>query len=334
MKSSAIAPSNIAFTKYWGKSNDELTLPLNDSISMSLSDVTTHTTVEFSDTYTEDEVYIGDSEQDVTKVSGDKAKRVIDQLNRLRKMAGVSTLAKVVSKNTFPTGVGIASSASAFAALTKACVDALNITVDEKQLSILTRLAGSGSAARSVFGGFVKWNYADTSEKSFAEQIVNESEWLLEDAIIITSTKEKGASSLEGHSSAQTSPYLQSRLADVKQRNKIIETAIKNKDFKTLGEEMEKDMISLHFMAMSSEPPIFYWNGTTVEVLAAVRALRESGTQVYATIDAGPNVHLIYEQDSKTTQKIKDTFQNLSGVSTIIVAPIGKGVVTTNTHLF
>lgn len=334
MKSSAIAPSNIAFTKYWGKSNDLLTLPLNDSISMSLSDLTTHTTVEFSDQYKEDCVFIGDSEQPITQVSGEKAKRVIEQLNRLRKMAGVTLFAKVVSKNSFPTGVGIASSASAFAALTKAAVNALNIIVTNKELSISTRLAGSGSAARSVYGGFVKWNFAKTSEGSYAEQILDEKSWQLEDAVVITSTKEKGSSSLEGHSSAKTSPYLEARLADVKKRNKLIERAIKNHDFKVLGEEMEKDMLSLHFMAMSSLPPIFYWNGTTVEVLAAVRELRKSGTEVYATIDAGPNVHLIYEKSSRTSQKIKEVFQKIPGVSTILFASIGEGVKTTSSHLF
>lgn len=334
MKSSAIAPSNIAFTKYWGKSNDELTLPLNDSISMSLSDLTTHTTVEFSDQYKEDEVSIGDSEQGVAKVSGEKAKRVIEQLNRLKKIAKIKTFAKVVSKNTFPTGVGIASSASAFAALTKAAVDALGVIVSDKELSILTRLAGSGSAARSVFGGFVKWNFDHTSEGSFSEQILDEKSWLLEDTVVITSTKEKGSSSLEGHSSARTSPYLQARLADVEKRNRLIDRAIRNKNLKILGEEMEKDMLSLHFMAMSSVPPIFYWNGATVEVLAAVRSLRDNGTPVYATIDAGPNVHLIYEKSTKTTRTITEVFKDVPGVTDLIFASVGKGVKSTDKHLF
>lgn len=334
MKASAIAPSNIAFSKYWGKSNDALTLPLNDSISMSLARVTTHTTVEFLDSFAEDEVWIGDSETAVTQVNGSKAKRVTAQLERLRQEAGIKQRAKVVSKNSFPTGVGIASSASAFAALTAATAAALKMKVTAKELSILTRLAGSGSAARSIYGGFVRWKHADTSDESYAEQIADETSWALEDAIIITSTKEKNSSSLEGHASAQTSPYLSARLAELPQRNLLIEQAILDKNITELGEEIEKDMISLHFMAMSSVPPIFYWNGATVEVLAAARELRSKGIAAYASLDAGPNVHLIYEANQKNKKAVTAVFNDFPGVEKVIIAPIGPGVKLTDMHLF
>lgn len=156
-KGSAIAPSNIAFSKYWGKQDDELTLPINDSISMTLEGVFTHTTVEFSKDYKEDEVLLGDISNPISRVGGSKKSRVVKHLNRFREINNTKLRARVVSTNNFPTGAGVASSASAFCALTLALIDAFKMEFSQREQSVLTRLAGSGSATRSIYGGFVQW---------------------------------------------------------------------------------------------------------------------------------------------------------------------------------
>ncbi len=332
LKASAVAPSNIAFSKYWGKQNDELTLPLNDSISMSLDQVKTHTTVEFADQYDQDQVLIGDETHPLQLVSGKKKSRVTDQLGFLREKAGIELKAKVVSQNNFPMGAGIASSASAFSALTAACLEALEIEVDKKEQSILTRLAGSGSATRSVFGGFVRWYHSDQSENCFAKQLYKPGYWSLADLILVVSSKHKKYSFLSGHQLAQTSPFLQAKVKQTKKANDQLEGAFKSKDFSLLGEVIEQEMFSLHSVAMTSDPSILYWSAETIDILKEVRQLRREGLEVYATLDAGPNVHLIMEQ--KNLDTIEKRFKQGFGVKRMYRCQVGKGVKTTSNHLF
>ena len=176
-KARAEAPSNLAFVKYWGKKDSALRIPTNNSISMNLSNAKTITSVEFDDAFAEDQVNI--------KSTGEKAgrgytTRVSGHLDRVREMAGVSTRALVVTENTFPESVGIASSASGFAALSVAATAALGLDLSEKQLSILARL-GSGSACRSIPSGFVEWQAGVDNETSFAKQIAPPDHWDLRD---------------------------------------------------------------------------------------------------------------------------------------------------------
>ncbi|MBD3279264.1 MAG: diphosphomevalonate decarboxylase [Candidatus Pacebacteria bacterium] len=332
LKASAIAPSNIAFSKYWGKIDDELTLPLNDSISMTLDTIFTHTTVEFGPQYAKNEVWLSDSKTKATLAKDQKQARVLQQLKRLRRLAGVKDFAKVVSHNNFPTGAGIASSASGFSALTAACLAALNIQVDKKQQSILTRLAGSGSATRSVYGGFVKWHQGKNSESSYAEQLYDQDHWDLANIILVTESAAKKHSSLIGHARSKSSPFMVARLKAVLQHNQDLETALKSKDFQLLGQVIEQEMFSLHAVTMTSQPPILYWNGTTVEILHEVRKLRDQGLESYATLDAGPNVHLITE--SSNIKKLQKHFSDFVGVKQIFVCKVGKGVKITKQHLF
>jgi len=158
MKGTAIAPSNIAFTKYWGRKNELLRLPENGSISMTLSNLLTTTTVEFSPKYKKDEIII-----DSKSVQPDEGERIIRHLDRVRAMASVPDKARVVSRNNFPCGTGLSSSASGFAALTLGALQAAGLHMSEKDISILARQA-SGSACRSIPGGFVEWRNGDTSE--------------------------------------------------------------------------------------------------------------------------------------------------------------------------
>ncbi len=318
----AIAPSNIAFVKYWGKSDNKLTLPQNASISMSLDALYTTTKVTFDSGLTTDEVWIQNDEGYNQLMSGSKASRVTEHLNRLRRIAGNQLFAKVESTNNFPTGVGIASSASAFAALTLAVVSALEIDSTEKEMSRLTRLAGSGSATRSIYGGYVEWLTGD-DQTSIAKQLAPENHWLLSDLVAIVSKTEKKVSSLEGHDLASTSPYFLPRLTELPQRLKKVRTAIKNKDLTLLGSELEPEALSLHTVAMTCVPPVFYPTTETFLVLEQLRELRKQGLEVYGTMDAGPNVHCICAQ--KDREKIETKLKELPYVSQIFAANVGQG---------
>ena len=208
-KSTAIAPSNIAFIKYWGKLDEALRLPLNDSFSMNLSGAYTTTTVEFSPSYTKDSVSIigGD-------FSSDEISRVVKSLDMIRKISGVTIFANVVTQNTFPKGAGAAASASGFAALTIAAFAALEKPMSEKELTVFARL-GSGSACRSIPDGFVEWFSASSSEDSYAASLYPSTYWEIYDVLAIVDNTMKKVSTSQGMESVKTSPALSERLAAI-----------------------------------------------------------------------------------------------------------------------
>lgn len=331
-KTSIIAPSNIAFTKYWGKSNDELTLPNNDSISMCLDNVYTHTTVSFAKKYQSDSVEVTFYNQEKKVLHGKQLHRVMQQVDRIRKIAKTNLPVKIVSKNNFPQGTGIASSASSFAALTHALVSNLDLQISQKELTVLTRLAGSGSATRSIPDGFVRWYQSKDSDTSYAKSIENPKHWQLSDVVVVVSSEEKKYSSLDGHQLASTSPFYKARLETLPKRNQVVHDAIKNKNFTILGEELEKEALSLHVASMTSEPSIWYWSPATIAVFDEVKKIREQGIQAYFTTDAGPNVHIICEQENRTL--INKHFSQLSYVETIFESNVGNGSREVEEHLF
>lgn len=332
MKATAQAPANIAFVKYWGKADDALTLPRNSSISMNLDSLHTTTTVEFDAALTEDEITLGFFGEPDTVVSGSKRDRVSKVLDQVRARAKSSLRARVLSRNNFPAEAGIASSASAFAALTTAAISAFGLQLSETELSIQTRLAGSGSAARSIPDGFVVWEKGHDSASSFAHSIAGHTHWALYDIVLVVATGSKAVSSLEGHHLAATSPFYEARLRELPDRLHKIETAIRNHDLQSLGEESEKDMISFHTTAMTSQPPIFYWNGASVDVMAEIRALRGQGIPAYYTLDAGPNVHVLCEGEN--VAKVQTYFEKHPLVKHVFVAKAGPGVRLISEHLF
>lgn len=303
-KASAVAHSNLAFVKYWGKANAELNLPLNNSISMNLSSAQTHTTVEFSDALTSDEVFLNDERLDPT---GFFWKRVSQQLDRVRALAHVEMVASVHSRNTFPSGVGIASSASGMAALTVAATAALKLDLAERELSILARL-GSGSASRSIPSGFVEWLAGEDSQSSYSHQIAPPEHWAITDVAVVVSASEKSMASSDGHLLALNSPFLRTRLASLSDRLNVMRRAILDRDFETFGRELESEAISLHAIAMTSawESPgawhsgIYYWTPATIELIQATQDWRRDGLHVYFTLDAGPTVHLICPKDQRS----------------------------------
>ena len=287
MKATAIAHANIAFTKFWGKAVPELNIPFNNSISMNLSNAITTTTVEFSDKYDQDIVDIVG-----TELKENEKQRIIKHLDKIRKLAGIETKARIVSKNSFPKSAGIASSASGHAALALAASAAAGLRLNEKELSCLARL-GSGSACRSIPAGFAEWHKGNSHDTSYATQICKPEDFDILDIVAITSGEEKKVSTTEGHELVHTSPLFPSRIKSVEEFNEEIKKAILNNDFKTFGGYTEKDALSLHAIMITSSPSIRYWNQGSLKVMDMVEGLRKNDIDAYFTIDAGPNIHII-----------------------------------------
>jgi diphosphomevalonate decarboxylase len=327
IKATAIACSNIAFVKYWGKRDEALRLPLNSSLSMALSQATTTTTVEFASHMSGDEVAI-----DGTRAQPNARRRVVRHLDRLRQIAGIDQPARVASRNSFPADAGIASSASGFAALTVAAAHAAGMELPLKALSSLARL-GSGSAARSIPGGFAEWHGGTGHDSSWSEQIAPPRHWPeLRDIVAVLNRGAKPVSSTDGMTLALTSPHLDARLALIPGRLERVRQAVLDRDIKTLGEVSEEEAIELHLIAMSSRPPIFYWSPATVALIHRVLAWRSQGLEVYFTIDAGPNVHLLCLEE--TAGSIVSALEGMGEVQQIIVNAAGPCACLCEEHLF
>jgi diphosphomevalonate decarboxylase len=316
-RATAISCSNIAFIKYWGNRDPELRIPWNDSISMNLSNATTTTTVAFDDALAEDVVVIGDRE-----VGGPTRQRVVVHLDRVRALAGITTRARVISRNSFPMGTGIASSASAFAALSLAATAAAGLTLTERELSCLARL-GSGSACRSVPAGFAWWQAGTSHETSYAVQLAPPDHWDLRDLVAVVSTEHKAVTSAEGHSLAPTSPFFQERLAHLPTRLEMVRRTLMDRDFETFGQAVEAEAIELHLIALTSQPPLRYLTPATLQIMHAVQTWRAEGLPVYFTLDAGPNVHLICE--APHAEELCSRLSHMPVVQDVIVNAPGPG---------
>ncbi len=327
MKKTAIAPANIAFVKYWGKTNEKLRLPANSSFAMTLDACTTTTTVEFSSHYQTDSfTFLGES------VSLAEKQRVFQFLNHFRRLAKKKLFARVVSQNSFPKSAGLASSASGFAALALAAASALNLKLSEKQLSILARL-GSGSACRSIPAGFVKWQKGKTNQNSYAYSVYPPHYWALCDILLVVSYQKKLSSSTAGQQISQkTSPFYQTRLKQAEVLLAQLEKAFSTKNFVQLGQIIEQDCLNFHAVALTSSPALFYWSPETLAVIKKVYQWRQNGLPVYFTIDAGPNVHLICE--AKNKKAVLTKVKKLKEVKKIIVNQPSRGAFLTNKHLF
>ena len=283
----AVANANIAFIKYWGNRDETLRIPSNSSLSMNLDGLVTRTTVSF----------LPDLPADVLELNGKPAEppaqaRVSGFLDHVRTLAGSSLFARVTSQNNFPTGAGIASSAAAFAALSLAAARAIGLELSEKDLSRLARL-GSGSACRSVPGGFVEWNAGTGDEDSYAVSIAPPQHWDLVDCIAVVASGHKTVGSTEGHALAGTSPLQAARLADAPRRLETARRALLERDFPTFADIVEQDSTLMHAVMMTSTPPLFYWEPPSLNIMKSVQAWRKAGLPCCFTLDAGANVHVI-----------------------------------------
>ena len=317
-QATAIAGSNIAFVKYWGNLDDDLNIPMNGSISMTLDAAHTITTVEFHPDLAADQLTING------RLAGRQAEdRASAHLDRIRHLAGKNWPARIISNNSFPTGAGIASSASGFAALTLAATRALGLNLSTSELSRLARL-GSGSASRSIDGGFVEWQPGGRHEDSYAVPLAPADHWDLVDIIAIISREHKQVGSATGHPLAHTSPFYQARLGAVQVTLQRVRRAIKERDFTTLGELIEEEAISLHVAAMTSKPSVLYWQPGTIALIHALRRWRAEGGPIgYFTMDAGPNVHVIARRHDAAT--LQEKILAVEGVQETLLCGVGPG---------
>jgi len=325
MKATAVAPSNIAFIKYWGRKDEKLRLPENGSLSMNLSNLLTTTTVEFNPDFKEDEIIINGQKE---KIEGNRA---IKHLDRIRKIAKINLKAKVVTKNNFPTGTGLSSSASGFAALTLAGAKAAGLNLSEKELSILAR-QGSGSACRSIPNGFVEWLDGDTSETSYGVSLYPENYWDIIDVVAVVSRNKKEVSTTEGQKLATSSPFFPVRLEKIKEKIKLIKKYLKEKNFVSFGELVEAEALELHAIMLTSTPSLIYWLPGTLKVMHAVKKWRQEGLQIYFTVNTGQDIHLICQR--KDVAKVVKKAEEVSDVQETIINYCSKGARLISSNLF
>lgn len=330
MKYTATANSNIALVKYWGKRDPVLFLPNNSSISMTVDGMYTMTTVGFGN-YSTDEFFLNGKRL----ADGEEFKEVQGHLDLIRHMSGESRRARVYSENTFPTAAGLASSASGFAALSLAGSRAAGLELDYRELSILAR-RGSGSASRSIEGGFVEWVRGEKTNgtDSYGVQIASPDHWPeFRMVVAVTQTGEKKTKSRAGMAQTiKTSPMYRGWLDTVDADLDAVRKGILDKNFRQVGETAELNCLKMHSTMITTNPPIIYWNPTTVEVIHAVHDWRDEGLQAYFTIDGGPQVKVLCLE--KDLNEVKRRLGEISSIkNTIIGKPGGKARLVDN-HLF
>ena len=316
-KFSAIAHPNIAFIKYWGNRDDALRLPLNGSISMNLSGLESRTTVQFDEALEHDTFELNGEFQ-----SSASLQRVSQFLDYVRRLVGSTSYARVSSTNNFPTGAGIASSASAFAALALAASKAAGLDLDQKDLSRLARL-GSGSACRSVPDGFVEWLPGKDDASSYAVSIAPKDHWDLVDAVAIISQEHKPIGSSAGHKLAHTSPLNAQRVLDAPERLKNCRDALLERDFARFADVVELDSNYMHAVMRTSNPPLVYWEPATEVLLWQVWQWRKQGHAVCATVDAGPNVHVLALKNE--LEWLREALVELPGVKKVLIGEPADG---------
>ena len=325
MKKTAVAPTNIAFIKYWGRKDEVLRLPTNGSISMNLSGLSTTTTVEFDKKYHKNEVTINGVNNEKESL------RVIKHLDRIRNLAHISEKAKVVSHNNFPSATGLSSSASGFAALTVAGCAAAGLALNTKELSILAR-QGSGSACRSIPDGFVEWVDGDTSDTSYAESIFPSDYWDIADIVVVVSDEKKDVLSSEGQQLVGTSPFMSTRLNLISEKIIQCKKYIQEKDFKSFGELVESEALELHAIMLTSQPSLIYWLPATIRMMKLVKKWRSEGLPVYFTVNTGQDIHLICEK--KDVSSLEEKLKAVQEIKKIIISYPSHGTVLTEEHLF
>jgi diphosphomevalonate decarboxylase len=308
VKATATAHPNIALVKYWGKRSERLILPHQSSLSVTLGPISVRTSVEFLRERGEDEVVLNGRQ-----AKGVERERVVDALKLVRADArralGRSLgRAVVASRGDFPASAGLASSAAAFAALSVAGRSAAGLPRDVKAESILAR-RGSGSACRSIEGGFVRWNRGRRPDghDSFAEHLFDEQHWpQLRMLVGMVSRAEKEVKSRDGmRATVETSPYYSAWAKDAEREVRAIVRHIERRDLEAVGELSERNAWRMHASALGADPPLCYLKPQTLAVIDACRSARREGVGVWFTLDAGPNpVLLTLEHDRKRVERM------------------------------
>ncbi|TAM12999.1 MAG: diphosphomevalonate decarboxylase [Nevskiaceae bacterium] len=318
-QAAAQAQPNIALVKYWGKRDVALNLPVVGSLSITLDSIWTRTLVCFEPALAQDTFILNGV---ANAAAGARASTSLDVL---RARAGITTRARIETRNNFPTGAGLASSASGFAALVTAAAAALGLELDARERSVLAR-RGSGSAARSIFGGYAEWHRGtrDDGTDSCAEPLLAASAWPLRVVVAVTSEAQKSVSSTDGMlRTARTSPY--ERAWESTQEADLAEAraAIHAHDFAKLAAVSEASCLKMHALAMAARPGLLYWNAATMAGLHCVRQLRAEGVPVFFTVDAGPQLKAVCLPEA--AEKVAAALCELPGVLRIVECGLGAG---------
>ncbi len=286
-RAAAFAPINIALVKYWGKRDDELNLPAASSISVTLAELGSLTVVAPEESLEANIMALNDK-----PLQGPGLLRVARVMRAIRELADTEVRAGIRSVNTVPTAQGLASSSSAFASLAKAAAAAYGLDADDETLSRIARL-GSGSASRSVHGGWVEWRRGvrDDGLDSVAGLVQPPEHWPLRALVCHVDVGQKKISSTEGMRwTRETSPYYDGWLKRCRQDYDHCKVAIADRDFRLLADIVEANCLAMHAVMMATEPPLIYWQPATLAIIHAVRSLRAQGAECLFTIDAGPSV--------------------------------------------
>jgi len=317
MQATALAHPNVAVIKYWGKRDVGLNLPAVGSLSLTLSGLHTRTVVRFETGLLADQFLLNG------KPDARALPRVSRCLDLLRSRAGVDCKAIVESSNDFPTGAGLASSASGYAALVKAAAAALQL---EPELDFLAEVAriGSGSAPRSLYGGIVLLDAAIGTDTTLCRTVAEPADWPLQVVVAITSRAAKDVGSTGGmESSRGTSPYYPTWVATHPPDLTAGLQAVAERDFERLADLAEHSCLKMHAVAMTSQPPLVYWSGATVECMQRIRSLRLKGVPVFYTIDAGPQLKAVCLPEA--TAQVRSELQQVPGVLDLILCDMGTG---------
>lgn len=319
MAATAIAHPNIALVKYWGKRDAGLNIPAVGSLSITLDGLTTTTTVSFDPGLREDRFLLDGRDAPAMR------ERVVRCLDLLRARTGSTDFAVVESGNDFPTAAGLASSASGFAALVVAADRALSTGIDRAELAEIARRC-SGSAGRSVFGGFVELGFVPGSDRLqvTTRQVLEPSAWPLRVAVAVTEAEPKKVGSTEGmERSRQTSPYYAAWVEA--SENDLFEArmAVERRDFEALADISESSCLKMHALMLSSRPGLVYWNGATVDCIHRLRGLREEGVPVFFTVDAGPQVKAVCLPEA--FERVEAELGAIPGVTRVVASGLGEG---------
>ena len=316
MKATARAHTNIALIKYWGKADAKLRLPLMSSLSMTLDKFYTDTSIEKSSENTE--FYLNNQKQDTESTN-----RVINYVRRLQNEFGFSDKLIIKSTNHVPTAAGLASSSSAFAALAGAFNKFYDLNLSDRELSRLARV-GSGSASRSIFGGFAVWQKGHDDLSSFAYSLDENPQMDLSLLAVELNCQKKKVSSTLGMKQAQTSPFFDTWINRNDYELEEMISAIKSNDFTKLGELAELNASEMHALNFTAQPGFTYFEPDTIKAIKLVQDLRQKGIECYYTIDAGPNIKILTQlRNIKDIEKIFESeFNNVK----IIKASFGPGL--------
>jgi diphosphomevalonate decarboxylase len=332
MIKTALSHPNKALVIYWGNEDDTLRIPTRSSLSITLQGINQPLD------YIVSLRTMGSSERDKVIIDGiedkgDVYSHFVYHLNAMRRYTGFKEKVEVTTRKSFPVGTGLAGSAASASALAEAFAGLIGKTADTRLKSIMAR-RGSGSASRSVFGGFVMWQKGNSDDSSYAKQLFSENHWDLRNIIAMVSSNPKKIKSIEGMKlSKKTCPeqiysgFVSAADPHIEQ----ISAALSARDIAKLGASYEEENYLFRQVCLETMPSLDYWMKMTVDIINRVVNLRNDGIPAYAGTDAGPNVHIFTEP--KHVQRVIRTIQEVQGVLKIIHSRVGDGSHLIQEHL-